>query len=90
MDMSCAIVIDSNYNTDYYVQIGNKYYSSRKFYKAAKNKSPLRAKDLIEEDHYQIVRTLDELCEGRKDLTEETKFMLKILRSSNTIEHAIY
>jgi hypothetical protein len=30
------------------------------------------------------------VCKGRKDLTEETKFMLEILRSTNTIEDAIY
>ena len=30
------------------------------------------------------------MCKGRKDLTEETKFMLEILRSTNTIEDAIY
>jgi hypothetical protein len=30
------------------------------------------------------------VCKGREDLTEETKLMLEILRSTNTIEHAIY
>jgi uncharacterized protein Yka (UPF0111/DUF47 family) len=50
----------------------------------------LSAQDLIQEDHHQIVKTLDKVCEGLKDLTEETKLMLEILRSTNTIEHAIY
>jgi hypothetical protein len=30
------------------------------------------------------------VCKGRKDLTQETKIMLDILRSTNTIEDAIY
>lgn len=30
------------------------------------------------------------MCKGRKDLTEETKFMLDILRATNTIEDALY
>jgi hypothetical protein len=30
------------------------------------------------------------VCEGRKDLTEMTKFMLEILRDTNTIENVIY
>jgi hypothetical protein len=51
---------------------------------------PLSAKDLIEEDHFQIVKTLDVVCKGREDITEETQFMLEILRRTNTIEHAIY
>jgi hypothetical protein len=53
-------------------------------------KTPLSAQDLIEEDHYQLVKTLDIVCRNYKDLTEETKLMLEILRSTNTIENAIY
>jgi hypothetical protein len=30
------------------------------------------------------------VCKDRKDLTEDTKFMLEILRNSNTIEEAIH
>jgi len=45
---------------------------------------------LIQEDHYQILSTLDAVCKSRKDLTEDTKFMLEILRSTNTIEDAVF
>jgi hypothetical protein len=44
---------------------------------------------LIQEDHYQILGTINEVCKCHKDLTEDTKFMLEILRSTNTIENAI-
>jgi hypothetical protein len=44
---------------------------------------------LIQEDHYQILSTLEAVCKDRKDLTQETKIMLEILRSTNTIEDAI-
>ena len=30
------------------------------------------------------------MCKDRKDLTEDTKIMLEILRSSNTIEDALF
>jgi hypothetical protein len=54
--------------------------------------TPLSAKDLIQEDHYQIVKTLEVVCEGREDLTKETKLMLDILKSKSTetIEDAIH
>ena len=45
---------------------------------------------MIQEDHYQLIRTLDGVCKSRKDLTEETRCMLEILRSTYTIEDAIY
>jgi hypothetical protein len=45
---------------------------------------------LIQEDHYQLLSTLEAIFKDRKDLTEETKIMLEILRSTNTIEDAIY
>ena len=73
MDMSCAIVIDSKLNCGYYVQIANDDYSSPKFNQAFEDETPLSAQDLIQEDHYQIFRTLDEVCKVREDLTKETK-----------------
>ena len=44
---------------------------------------------MLEEDHFQILSTLDDICNGRKDLTGDTKFMLEILRNTNTIEDAL-
>ena len=45
---------------------------------------------MIQEDHYQIISTLDAVCENRKDLTDETKIILEILRSNNSIEESIH
>jgi len=45
---------------------------------------------LIEEDHYQILSTLDDICNGRKDLTEDSKLMLEILRNTDTIEDSLH
>jgi hypothetical protein len=47
MDMSSALVIDSNNYTGYYIQIANEYYSSPKFWQAFEDKKPLSAEDLI-------------------------------------------
>ena len=36
-----------------------------------------------------MLSTLEAVCEGRKDLTEDTKFMLESLRKSKSIEEAM-
>jgi hypothetical protein len=36
-----------------------------------------------------MLKTLEAVCEGRKDLTEDTKFMLGCLRTSKSIEEAM-
>ena len=90
MDMSSSILIDSFAISGYKVQIINNLYCSPKFLSAQKMQTLLSARDLIEEDHYQLNKTLDIVCRNCKDLTEETKLMLEILRSTNTIENAIY
>jgi hypothetical protein len=51
---------------------------------------PLARHDLIKEDHYQMLRTLDDLVRDRKDITENTKFMLEMMRESGTIEEAMF
>jgi hypothetical protein len=56
---------------------------------ALKSQTPLTAKDLIQEDHYQLLCTLDDVCINRKDLTLDTKFILEVLRSENSIEDAL-
>ena len=89
MDLGSALVLDLKVENQYYVQVATKEYCSPKFWDAFKNQTPLNAQDLIQEDHYQILSTLDAVCKGRKDLTEETKFMLEILRGTNTIEDAL-
>ena len=89
MDLGSALVLDLKVETQYYIQVATKEYCSPKFWDAFKNQTPLNAQDLIQEDHYQILSTLDAVCKGRKDLTEETKFMLEILRGTNTIEDAL-
>jgi hypothetical protein len=89
MDLGSALILDHKVENQYYVQIATKEYCSPKFWDAFKNQTPLNAQDLIQEDHYQILSTLDAVCKGRMDLTEETKFMLEILRGTNTIEDAL-
>jgi hypothetical protein len=88
MDLNSAIVLDLEGHTQYFVQIASEAYCSPKFWEAFENKESLSAQDLIQEDHYQLFVTLCKVCKDRKDLTEETKFMLEILRSTNTIESA--
>ena len=90
MDMGSAIVIESNSKTKYYVEKENEFYSSPQFIQAVNEKTPLSAQDLIQEDHNQIVETLDFVCKGRMDLTEETDLMLKILKNTKTIDNAIH
>ena len=90
MDLDSSIVIDLERDSKYYVQIATKQYCSPKFWQAFNNQKPLSAQELIHEDHYQLINTLDNVCMDRQDLTEETKNMLEILRSTNTIEDAIY
>ena len=90
MDLGSALTIEIEEEIQYYVQVATKEYCSPKFWEAFNYQKPLSAKELIQEDHYQILRTLDSLCKGRLDLTDETKTMLEILRSTNTIENAIY
>ena len=90
MDLDSSIVIDLERESQNYVQVATKKYCSPKYWQAYYNHTPLSAQDLIKEDHYQIVKTLNEVCKGRKDLTDETKLMLEILQSTNTIENAIY
>ena len=90
MDLGSALILDHKVENQYYIQIATKEYCSPKFWDAFKNQTPLNAQDLIHEDHYQILSTLDAVCKGRKDLTEETKFMLEILRGTNTIEDALH
>ena len=90
MDLGSALILDISGKSQFYVQIATKQYCSPKFWQAFKNQTPLSAQELRQEDHYQILSTLDAVCKGRKDLTQETKIMLDILRSTNTIEDAIY
>ena len=89
MDMGSALTIDLEADSQYYVQVATKEYCSPKFWQSFNNQTPLSAQELIQEDHYQLIRTLDDVCKDRQDLTEETKLMLEILRSTNTIEDAI-
>ena len=69
MDLGSALIIDHDEDRQYYVQVATKEYCSPKFLSAFKSQTPLSAQDLIQEDHYQILKTLDEVCKGRKDLT---------------------
>ena len=69
MDLGSALIIDHDEDRQYYVQVATKEYCSPKFLNAFKSQTPLSAQDLIQEDHYQILKTLDEVCKGRKDLT---------------------
>ena len=87
--MGSALILYLEGDSQYYVQVATKEYCSPKFWQAFRNQTPLSAQDLIEEDHFQILSTLDDICNGRKDLTEDTKFMLEILRGTNTIEDAL-
>ena len=72
------------------MQVATREYCSSKYWEAFINQTPLSAQELIQEDHYQILRTLDVVCKDRKDLTEDTKFMLEILRNTHTIEDALH
>ena len=45
--------------------------------------------DLIKEDHYQMLQTLIELVKGRENITENTKFMLEMMKKSVNIEEAM-
>ena len=90
MDMGSALTIDLEGESQYYVQVATKEYCSPKFWQAFKSQTPLSAQELIQEDHYQLVSTLDAVCKARMDLTEDTKFMLEILRNTNTIEDAVH
>ena len=74
--MGSALVIDLEDDSKYYVQVATKEYCSAKFWQAFENQTPLSAQDLIEEDHYQILNTLEAVCKGRTDLTEGTELML--------------
>ena len=76
MDMGSALVIDLEEDSKYYVQVATKEYCSPKFWHAFENQTPLSAQELIEEDHYQILSTLEAVCKGRTDLTEGTQLML--------------
>jgi hypothetical protein len=89
MDLGSALVLDYEEDTQYYVQVATKEYCSPKFLHAFTTQTPLTSDDLILEDHYQMLRTLEAVCEGRKDLTEHTKFMLECLRKSKSIEEAM-
>lgn len=90
MDLGSALVLDLEGESQYYVQVATKEFCSPKFWQAFNSQTPLSGQELIQEDHYQILSTLDAVCEGRKDLTEDTKFMLQILRSTNSIEDALH
>ena len=74
--MGSALVIDLEEDSKYYVQIATKEYCSPKFWHAFENQTPLSAQELIEEDRYQILATLEAVCMGRTDLTEGTKLMI--------------
>ena len=76
MDLGSAIVIDLEGESQYFVQVATKDYCSPKFWDAFNRQTPLSAQELIQEDHYQILCTLDAVCKDRNDLTEETTFML--------------
>jgi hypothetical protein len=69
MDLGSALVLDFEGDRQYYVQIATKEYCSPKFLQAFNSQTPLSAQELIHEDHYQILNTLDAVCKGRKDLT---------------------
>ena len=90
MDLGSALILGLEGERQYYVQVATKEYCSPKFLQAFNSQTPLSAQELIEEDHHQILSTLDAVRKGREDLTLETKIMLDILRSTNTIEDAIY
>ena len=90
MSLNSALVLDLECDTQYFVQIASKEYCSPNYWLAFKSQTPLSAQELIQEDHYKLLATLEAVCKGRKDLTEETKFMLEILRSTNTIENALH
>jgi hypothetical protein len=62
MDLDSSIVIDLERDSQYYVQVATKQYCSPKYWKAFNNQTLLSSQDLIQEDHYQIVKTLDEVC----------------------------
>ena len=76
MDMGSALVIDLEEDSNYYVQVATKEYCSPKFWQAFKKQTSLSAQELIEEDRYQILTTLEAVCKGRTDLTEGTEMML--------------
>ena len=90
MDLGSALILDLKGERQYYVQIATKEFCSPKFWQAFKSQTPLSAQQLIQEDHYQLLTTLNAVCKGRQDLTKETKIMLEILQNTNTIEDAIY
>ena len=90
MDLGSALILDLKGERQYYVQIATKEFCSPKFWQAFKSQTPLSAQELIQEDHYQLLSTLNAVCKGRQDLTKETKIMLEILETTNTIEDAIY
>ena len=90
MDLGSALTIDLEGDRHYYVQVATKEYCSPKFWEAFKSQTPLSAQELIQEDHYQLVRTLNAVCKGRMDLTQETKFMLETLRNTITIKDALH
>ena len=90
MDLGSALILDLEGERQYYVQVATKEFCSPKFWQAFKSQTPLSAQELIQEDHYQLLSTLNAVCKGRQDLTKETKIMLEILQNTNTIEEAIY
>ena len=90
MDLGSALILDLNGERQYYVQIATKEFCSPKFWQAFNSQTPLRAQELIQEDHYQLLTTLNAVCKGRQDLTKETKIMLEILKTTYSIEDAIY
>ena len=90
MDLGSALTIDQEGDRQNYVQVATKEYCSPKFWEAFNSQTPLSAQELIEEDHYQLVRTLDAVCKGRMDITQETKLMLETLRNTNTIQDALH
>ena len=69
MDLGSALILDLDGERQYYVQVATKEYCSPKFLNAFNNQTPLSKQDLIQEDHYQITRTFEDVCKGRKDLT---------------------
>ena len=89
MDLGSALILGLEGERQYYVQVATKEYCSPKFLQAFNSQTPLSAQELIQEDHYQILSTLDDVFKVRKDLSKETKIMLEILRSTNTIEDAV-
>ena len=52
-------------------------------------KKLLTRHDLIKEDRYQMLQTLIEVVRDRKNITENTQFMIKMMEESESIEEAL-